>query len=250
MSGSALPDPIEALTSLQVQVGPAVESIGEAADGVARLTNKLNRALGEDFAVEGVESLVDRATAAMDQFSLTMGQMQGTIDSIDEIVGDPQVRQSLRAAASDLPALLADTRSTVQTATETLDSLSSVVERAGTNLRNLEGLTEPLGERGPQIARSLLAAVDNLNVALLDVQEFASALNDSEGTVSRLVKDRTIADNLETTIANANTVIVRVNDLLKELRPILYDVRVFSDKIAREPGRLIGGAVNRGPGLK
>jgi hypothetical protein len=42
-----------------------------------------------------------------------------------------------------------------------------------------------------------------------------------------------------------------VNRLTKELRPIVDDVRVFTDKIARHPEQLgVRGALDRRPGLK
>ena len=44
--------------------------------------------------------------------------------------------------------------------------------------------------------------------------------------------------------------IVQISELTARLRPIIEDARVFVDKIAREPGRLIGGALNNGPGIK
>ena len=47
VEGEALPNPVEALTTLQVDVGPTLASVGEAADGVAELMNRLNRSLGD-----------------------------------------------------------------------------------------------------------------------------------------------------------------------------------------------------------
>ena len=42
-----------------------------------------------------------------------------------------------------------------------------------------------------------------------------------------------------------------VNNLTRELRPIVDDVRVFTDKIARHPEQLgVRGALDRRPGLK
>jgi hypothetical protein len=35
-----------------------------------------------------------------------------------------------------------------------------------------------------------------------------------------------------------------MRELTDKLRPILDDARTFTDKIAREPGRIVGGAVN------
>ena len=42
-----------------------------------------------------------------------------------------------------------------------------------------------------------------------------------------------------------------VKNLSRELRPIVDDIRVFSDKIARHPEQLgVRGALDRRPGLK
>ena len=49
---------------------------------------------------------------------------------------------------------------------------------------------------------------------------------------------------------NLNQTTNQLRPLLAMLRPILHDVRVFTDKISREPGRLISGALNRGPSIK
>ena len=241
--GEALPDPIEALTTLEVNLAPAIESIGEAADGIAQLSTRLNEALGEDFDTGRVHNLLDEGSSAFAQFEETM-------NSISEIVDDPELRKSIDQAIADLPLLLADARSTVQKAEGTLSSFDSVVVSAEENLTNLKGFTKPLGDRGPELAEQILGAIDALNLALENLSEFTTALNSSDGTLSRLVNDPTLYENVSTVVANANSVLVRINDTIKDLRPIIYDVRVFTDKIAREPGRIVGGALNKGPGLK
>jgi hypothetical protein len=37
---------------------------------------------------------------------------------------------------------------------------------------------------------------------------------------------------------------VQINDLTLKLRPIVNDTRVFMDKVAREPGRVVTGGIN------
>ena len=248
--GQALPDPIGALTSLQVEFAPAIKSIGDAADGVARLTDKVNSALGEDFGTDETRTLIAQAKQSFVRFDQTMADMSHTLSAIDNIVEDPEMQMNIKQVLADVPVLLADARDTVIKAQGTLDSFGGVVQSAQENLVNLEGLTKPLGDRGPQLAAEITGAVGSLDAALADLGKFATALNSSNGTIARLVNDPTLYDNVATVVANANSVIVRINDLVKELRPIVYDVRVFSDKIAREPGRIVGGALNKGPGIK
>ena len=61
-------------------------------------------------------------------------------------------------------------------------------------------------------------------------------------------------DNLNQLAENANVVVWRFNQLTHQLSPtirkLVTDAGIFTDKIAREPGRIVGGALNRGPGIK
>ena len=250
VSGMALPDPIEALTSLQVEVGPAIKSIGDAADGVTELTSRVSNALGDEFGASEVNSLVSETRTAMARFTTTMDRMSATLDGINAIVDDPEIQAGIREAVTQAPELLADARVTVQKADQTLESFGGVVASAENNLLNLEGLTKPLGERGPELADELISAVDVLGVALGDLQKFAAALNSSDGTISRLVNDPTLYEDITTVVGNVNVVLTRIDSMLKRIRPIIEDVRVFTYKIAVEPGRLVGGALNKGPGVK
>lgn len=246
ITAAALPDPVEALTSLQVDVGPTVEAIGRAAASVEQLSNRVNSALGEDFGGDRMLSLADEVSQSLTEFQKTMKVMTDTMTQLDGLVSDPALKQSL----DGVPTLLADARSTVNKATQTLDSFGGVVTSAETNLKNLEGFTEPLGERGEELSQLLTESIENLNKTLTDASTFVSAVTDSRGSLNRLLNDPQLYDNVANVVYNADVVLRQLNERLKELRPILYDARVFSDKIAREPGRLIGGAANRGPGLK
>jgi phospholipid/cholesterol/gamma-HCH transport system substrate-binding protein len=58
------------------------------------------------------------------------------------------------------------------------------------------------------------------------------------------MKDRQLYDNLSQAAEN-------VNCLTRQLRPVVNDVRVFTDKIARHPEQLgVRGALQRSPGIK
>jgi hypothetical protein len=43
---------------------------------------------------------------------------------------------------------------------------------------------------------------------------------------------------------------LRINDLTMRLRPIVDDACDFMDKIVRESGRIVGGALASGHGIK
>ena len=73
---------------------------------------------------------------------------------------------------------------------------------------------------------------------------FTKALNESDGTLGKLVRDPRVYEDLAAAAAN-------VKNLSRDLRPIVDDIRVFSDKIARHPEQLgVRGALDRRPGIK
>ena len=111
-------------------------------------------------------------------------------------------------------------------------------------MKNLEGFTEPLGRNGEQVSRSLIDGLNGLARIVEEVTVLVDALNSRNGTIGRLIHDPAVYDNLNRVLCNANQVVLQINQIALRLRPILDDVRIFSDKIAREPGRIVGGAVN------
>ena len=81
------------------------------------------------------------------------------------------------------------------------------------------------------------------DTVLVQAATFTQALNESQGT--RQIGTRSEVYNDLAQAAN------NVNRLTQDLRPIIDDVRVFTDKIARHPEQLgVRGALDRKTGLK
>jgi ABC-type transporter Mla subunit MlaD len=109
------------------------------------------------------------------------------------------------------------------------------------NLENLEHFTKPLSERGDRIIASVEGSAANLDALLEQLVNLTRSINQGQGTVGRLVHDEEIYLQIKDTVKN-------IDDVSKKLRPILNDVRVFTDKIARDPRQLgIKGALDRRP---
>lgn len=250
--GRALRDPLDVITNLDV--GNSVESLGRAGDAVAELATRINRIIGEDADGQRLEQLLEKGIAAMDEFSATMREVSDVAASIDAVIGDEQTQAELRRGLAGVPQLVSDLIAFADQLSATIESLDRAIVSAERNLKNVEGVTAPLGERGPELAEGVIAALENLELALADVSRFAKDLGGGRGTIGKLVSDPALYDNVNTTVCNANLTIAKLYRLLDQLSPklraIVNDVRVTTDKVGREPGRVIGGAFNRGPGLK
>ncbi|MGB8853407.1 MAG: MlaD family protein [Pirellulales bacterium] len=226
--GAVSRDPFEVFATLEPKLGSALESLTQASESVTKLSANLDRLLlGED---DTFAKMVAKTEKALDAFSLAM-------DNINDVMGDANARANLKETLKGLPEVMNDLRTTVQ-------GIGTTVDTADRNLRNLEGLTRPLGERGEGMVAQVDKTIGRLDEVLQQAVFFTRALNESEGTLGKLVRDPKVYDDLAQAAAN-------VNNLTKELRPIVDDVRVFTDKIARHPEQLgVRGALDRRPGLK
>jgi phospholipid/cholesterol/gamma-HCH transport system substrate-binding protein len=106
---------------------------------------------------------------------------------------------------------------------------------------NLKEITDPLAAQSDHFTDQLLRTLTRLEGTLNEVETFSQSLNRGDGTVQRLLRDDELYWQIRRTVDNIEQASARV-------RPILDDVRIFSDKIARDPRELgIRGAIGRRP---
>ncbi|NBT14247.1 MAG: MCE family protein [Planctomycetia bacterium] len=228
LTGAVSRDPFEVFATLEPKFGATLDSLAQASESVTKLATNLDRVfLSED---DTFEKMVRKTEAALDSFSVAM-------NNINDVMGDPKAREKMKAAITALPDVLTELRTTVQ-------GIGTTVDTADRNLRNLEGLTKPLGDRGQEMVAQIDRTIGRLDETLQQASLFAKALNESQGTLGKLVRDPQVYNDLAQAAQN-------VSKLTKDLRPIVDDVRVFTDKIARHPEQLgVRGALDRRAGLK
>ncbi len=229
------PNPMELMANLQGDLKQTIMSLGMAGDEVAALAGRLNSVLGEQD-VERLSRLVESMETGMNQFSSVMGHL-------DDILGDDEFKKQLKEGLAQMPSLISDIRAV-------MGGIEGAIGSADQNLKNLQGLTGPLGERGDEIVASLEKSAINLQELLGQVALFTKSINASKGTIGMLIHDRKLADQLRTTmnqvtitVSDASRLIANVEFMSRKLRPILDDVRTITDKVARDPSRVLRGVL-------
>ena len=76
-----------------------------------------------------------------------------------------------------------------------------------------------------------------------DFNSVTQALSDRRGTIGQLLYDGRAYENFNTLMFNANQVLTDIRDITFRLKPVINDARIFMDKIATEPGRIITGGL-------
>lgn len=231
-NGQVQGNPMDVLVNLETDMRTALGSIHRAGMEVEMTARNLNTAIGNND--DQIPRLAQKAERALDQFSTAM-------TSINEVFGDEKMRAGLKQTLNDMPAFMQEARGTLQKADEAFEGFKGVSERASRNLENLENFTRPLGERGPQLVDNLDGSLSNINDLLEGLVTFTDGLNSREGTLGQLLHDDRLYRRLDRTLANAE-------DITSRIKPILDDIRIFSDKIARDPRQLgLKGALDKRP---
>ena len=217
----------------------AGESIAVAGESVNDLAVQVSEVLGGTD--PQLKEVTQRAISAMEEFETTMAEIR-------TIITNPELRSDVRRTIEQLPIVLDDAKRTFESANKSLQSferagdqferVGQVAEEAVSNVR---AITEPLANQSDQFTAQIMRTLTRLEVTLAEVETFSRSLNQNEGTLNRLLQDEELYWQIRRTVENIEQASARV-------QPILNDVRIFTDKIARDPRELgIRGAISRRP---
>jgi phospholipid/cholesterol/gamma-HCH transport system substrate-binding protein len=227
VKGYVQSEPVAVLTDLQGQLSVAIRSVTKTSDEIGMTAGEIRDFIG------GNKGQVNRL---MDQSDKTLQAIQKVLDSTNDFVSDPQLHDSIRETIMRMPQMMKDAHETVLRLRTTMD----LVEK---NLRNVEDFTKPLGEHGESVFNRLDQSSQKLDRVMSDMLQFTQALNNQQGTLGQLVNNPELYQHLNRAAKN-------IDELSRQLKPIVDDARVITDKVARHPGVVISDAVRPGLGIK
>ena len=263
--GEVVPDPLEAVGDL-VGLTNSMQKMAERLDYVL--------AVAQDMAGGEEGSIRDAAQT----FKATLDNINNTVSTINRIgsqVERAQIPELVAEALNAVPDLFREAQSTLAQLQRTLkgveefsiqlesiskefdgigETVRSAMENADKAIANIAEITEPISQRSDEIADNLVRSLGNIDALAADLQIFARRLNNSRGTIARLVDDPTLYGKIAETLESIRNVSGNVEGLSRRLQPILDDIRVATDKLARDPGQIgVRGALSGRPlgaGLK
>jgi len=203
----------DAVSTASTALAGASERMGTAAEGVSQLIEANQVALSN----------------AIVQATWTLSAVEQTAASVNSVIGDGETQQQVKDSVCRLSNILEDAEETIVLVND--------------NLRNIQQFTGPLSRNAEQRIAQFDRAVEGLAELMTNMQTFSRNLNDESGTLGQLVKNPELYNNLSQAARN-------VNVLTRQLEPIVRDVRIFTDKVARHPGVIVRDAVSPGVGIK
>lgn len=242
MEGQLAVDPLEMVQRMEgraIEVLDVVTATGREWQLVAKNLNGLMDTKRGDL-----DQVVERASESLYQFTETMTHVNELLKSANKVVGDPEAQRALHDTLVAMPKLVNETQRTIAETRGAVASTRQVLDSVNKNLVNLTQVTEPVGKRGEQMVAKLDSSLTNLDQLMGELNRFARLVNSKEGSLQKFASDPSLYDNLD---RSSQSLAV----LLRNVEPVLRDLREFSDKVARNPELLgVGGAVRPSAGLK
>lgn len=234
IEGQVAADPIEVVSRLQGSLSMAIGSVSQTSEDLGSVIRKVGDLL------EQHEQRIHEIIADTNE---TLTMVKSTVSFTNELLSDEEFRSNLKTEVEQLPEMFREARETVSTLRTTMDNMNRTMGLVDTNLENIKEFTEPLGDNGATIVERMNASVDKLNRLMSEMELFAKAINSDQGTLGRLINDDELYRHLNSAAKN-------VEEVSGRLRPIINDVRIVSDRLARHPGSILRDAVKPGPGTK
>lgn len=228
-------DPMKIVEDLERNVSDTLVTFNATGQEWNKVAINLNRLVETNRG--NLDQVIERTVVSLDEFTRTMTAAQKTMNFADTVLGDPRNQENMRKTMEALPQMIEETRQTIHT-------VKLAVAKADQNLANLNGVTTPLAQRSTSIITRLDSTVANLDAMSGQLRDFIELAAKEDGSLQQMAKNPELYRNLNNSAASLSL-------LLKNLNPVLRDVRIFSDKIARHP-ELIGvsGALNPSSGIK
>ncbi len=247
IQGAVAGDPLKALerfAQLDADLKVAIQSISRAGNEATVLASNVN-ALVDNNATQ-LNRLVQKTEVVIDGFRTTLTSANATFQNVNELFEEEDFKGEMQRAFQEMPQLVSEARVAVGEARVAFNRFGEASETFRRNMNNLEGITQPLGERGEAIVTNVERSLGSIDGLVSNVNDFTRSLNTSEGTLGMLVHDPDLYLRLDRAAAN-------VEEITRRVMPIVDDARIAVDKVARDPGGSIGvrSVLDRSsPGLK
>jgi len=241
-NGVEAQDPFEAMQRLESRLTDTVEVFADTSREWQMVARNVNSLLETN---EGkIDLMVEQAAMALRQLTVAMQKASVTLDEANSFIADPELQLAVKEAMVALPQLIKQTELLVQQTQHTIGTTNNAVASLGKTMDNLETMTTPLAANSDQLMASVASSMNSLNSTLHQLNQFSKQLNEGDGSLQRLSRDPQLYQNLQFASSSLAA-------LLKNLDPIVRDMQVFSDKVARHPEVLgVSGYLKGSSGVK
>lgn len=267
--GEVAKDPFESLTRLESTLVPVLTTVERALARIDSIGASVQEVVGQDNGP--IREMVTSIKATADD-------VQTTVNTVNRVVmqfENAQIPNAIANGLTMLPDLFKEAQTTLAQTQRTLkgfeqfsasleglgkefegigETIREAVENANVAIKNIADITDPVSKNSEDLVANAVRTLANLDTLAIDLKRLTSRINNSNGTVAQLIDNPQLYYKATDTLNNIQSASGNIQVLTQKLQPILNDVRIFTDKVARDPGQIgVRGALSARPlgaGLK
>ncbi len=242
LEGKIPQDPLAIVQRLESRLDNTLEVFEQTSQEWKTVGQNLNSLIATNRG--SLDQMIEQAATALNGLTVTMQKASTTLDIANKIVADPELQASIKQSMTALPRMMQQTEALIQQTQQTIAATKTAVNTLGDTMENLRVATQPLAENSNQLITKFDVGLTQLNHTLAQLDKFSTQLNEGDGSLQRLASDPQLYRNLQLSSASLAA-------LLSNIEPIVQDMRVFSDKVARHPELLgVSGYLKGSSGIK
>ena len=269
IGGENAQDPQEFLSTLEQNFIPLISSLERAMVRLDSVGASMQAIVGDGSAP--IKDLVSSTKITIDNINTTVG----SIDRVVKQVERADIPNAIANALTLLPDLFKEAQITLAQTQRTLkgfeqfslsleglgkefegigETVREAVKNAGVAIENIAEITEPVSQNSEKLVNNAIQALENLDALSKDLKRFTNKLNNRNGTINQLVENDQMYFSVLQAVKSIEASSSNIQVLTQRLQPIVADARIFTDKLARDPGQLgVRGVLSNRPqgiGLK
>ena len=240
----------------------AVQNVADAADQFSSLIERVNVGIGTpaEFQVQK-----ERFEAIVQEVRQTMYSMRQTTDGINQFVNDPEVQGNVRKVVNDLPEVIEhsrtligetthfvqNTRGLIEKGSLSLDSMGAGLDKITQTLDSITNIVSQVESDIPETVAAIRRSAVRLESLFGELTMIVENFRQADGSVKRLIRDPEAYEKLMATLDNVERITEEVDRMLRvDAKPIVHNVKILTDKAARDPAVFIRNLMRKEPPVK
>jgi ABC-type transporter Mla subunit MlaD len=255
-------DLMSGLTNIEGDLTKAIHNVSEAAEYIGSFMERVNGLVGtpEELVVwqKNLGAMVEETRA-------TMNSVRTTTDGISNFVNDPEIQSNVRKVIGELPDMIDhsrklvgestlfihDARTLIEKGNASLDDLTTGLANVARTLEVISKIADQVKGDVPEIVASVKRSALRLESLFGEVALIVENFREADGTVKRLIRDPEAYEKLVATLDNVEKITEEIDWMLRvDAKPIAHNVKVLTDKAARDPAVFIRNLLRKEPPTK
>ena len=244
-------DLVGGFANIEGDLQKAITNVANTAETMSTFIDRINAFVGspEELKKQQVE-IQETVREVME----TMRSLRKLSDGAGILFNDPSFQSNSKKIVQDLPEILDRSRSLLADSDVFLKELRGTVARGTATLDKVDDAllsVKQLSGDGSDTLKAIQSATKKIDSFVGDISSILSAVGNSDTPLLQRLLQPEVAENLATTIRNVQSITEQFDLLLRhDVKPIAHNVKIITDKVARDPSVFIRNLIRKQPPIK